>query len=124
MRPPQLSDPLAFDWGTTNTCVAHVMGVEPDSVPLEEQQSNRELFPSDIYFKDISNEKNPVIEIGLEAKAQARQHPECLVRSLKRKFQFLPRLPVTDERGAHTYYQMTELVQLLLRSLVSRVEHP
>ncbi len=122
-RPQQLTDPLAFDWGTTNSCVARVVGKRPVSVPLDDRQKeNRELFPSDIYFKDISNKESPVIEIGYEAQAQALDHPECLVRSVKRKFQFLETLPITDERGQRDWYPVDKLVRLLLRSLVSRVE--
>ena len=126
-RPPRLSSFVAIDWGTTNSCAAYCTGAVGSEPPRslsfdEEQQRAPELFPSDIYFSDLSDPENPVFFLGHEAARRAREHPECCLRSVKRKFQFLDRVFVMDEQQRSHTYPMDRLVELLLERLVTLAE--
>jgi hypothetical protein len=152
------SFPIAFDWGTSNTCAAFSEGkgqrFPPRPVSLGEYSPRRpeltsangraskgssgisesdedhepdpdgmfEIFPSNVYFKDISDVNNPIILIGPEVESLAQRRPECHLRSLKRKFQFRKQVFVMDEAGSSHVYPVEELVLHLLRCLVARAE--
>jgi hypothetical protein len=122
-RPTEMGCAVAFDWGTTNSCAAFDEGGGARALPLhEKQRDDPEKFPSDVYFEDVSDPKNPVIWIGPDAEARALIRPECHVRSVKRKFQFRKQLPVTDEHGHRWVYPMRDVVQFLLHRLVAEAE--
>ena len=126
-RPARLASYVAVDWGTTNSCAAYRKGIGPGDEPLsisfdEEQRGTPELFPSDMYFEDISDPENPVFRLGNEAVRKAREHPECRLRSVKRKFQFIDRVSVMDERGRCREYTTADLARFLLRRLIALAE--
>jgi hypothetical protein len=126
-RAQRLASWVAFDWGTTNSCAAYRRGINPGEPPLsipfdQEQQQTPELFPSDIYFEDLSDPRNPVFHLGHDAARQAREHPECCLRSVKRKFQFQERVFVMDERQRGHAYTTAELARLMLRKLIALAE--
>jgi hypothetical protein len=124
-RPERLDHDVAIDWGTTNTCAAYSLGVgrqAPVPVRFMEGQPSPERFPSDIYFVDVSDPDNPIILTGEHASQQGKVHPECLLRSVKRKFQFRERVTVLDERQRHHTYEVRQVVLLLLHRLISQAE--
>ncbi len=126
-RPQRLASWVAFDWGTTNSCAAYRKGVNPQEQPQsisfdDEQRHTPELFPSDMYFEDLGDPLNPVFHLGHDAARRAREHPECCLRSVKRKFQFQERLFVMDERQRGHTYTTAELARLLLRKLIALAE--
>jgi hypothetical protein len=126
-RPQRLASWVAFDWGTTNSCAAYRKGVSTDEQPLsisfdEEQRHTPELFPSDLYFEDLSDPQHPVFHLGHDAARRAREHPECCLRSVKRKFQFLERVFVMDEHQRGHTYTTAQLARLLLRKLLALAE--
>jgi hypothetical protein len=126
-RPQRLASWVAFDWGTTNSCAAYRKDVSPEEQPLsvsfdDEQRDTPELFPSDMYFENLSDPLNPVFHLGHDAARRAREHPECCLRSVKRKFQFQERLFVMDERQRGHTYTTAELARLLLRKLIVLAE--
>ena len=101
-RPDDLKHWVAFDWGTSNSCAAYSteVHVRPNPVYLHAQQVKKpEWFPSDVYFKDLSNPEQPVLLIGPDA-VDRGEHRECCLHSVKRKFQFHEDVTVVDERGA------------------------
>jgi hypothetical protein len=123
-RAEELRSWLAFDWGTTNSCAAYstAVGVRPQAVPLDDQQArNLERFPSDVYFEDVRNRDNPSILIGHKAAARTDRR-ECLLHSVKRKFQFRDEVTVVDERGRQETYTLVEVVGFVLHKLVSQAE--
>ncbi len=127
-RAPRLPSYVAFDWGTTNSCAAYgktaTIGEKPVSISFdEEQKSTPELFPSDMYFEDLSDPHHPVFYLGHDAGRKARAHPECCLRSVKRKFQFLERVFVMDEHGRGHTYATAELAHLVLRKLLALAEN-
>lgn len=127
-RPPRLASFVAIDWGTTNSCAAYRKSITQDEAPLsvsfdEEQRQAPELFPSDMYFEDLSDPHHPVFLLGHDAARRAREHPECCLRSVKRKFQFLDRVFVMDERQRGHTYPTAELARLLLRQLIALAEN-
>jgi hypothetical protein len=126
-RPQRLASWVAFDWGTTNSCAAYRKGVSTDEHPLsvafdEEQRHAPELFPSDLYFEDLSDPQNPVFHLGHDAARRAREHPECCLRSVKRKFQFQERVFVMDEHQRGHTYTTAQLARLVLRKLIALAE--
>jgi hypothetical protein len=127
MRPPPLGDFVAIDWGTTHSCAAHcagpVGGEPPRALAFDvEQLHTPELFPSDLYFCDISDPQNPVILMGHEAERRARAHPECRLRGVKRLFQCLDAVFVVDEHQRGHTYPTELLAELLLAQLVAQAE--
>src|SRR5262249_61763858 len=56
------------------------------------------------------------------APRRPRQHPECCLRSVKRKFQFQERVFVMDERQRGHTYTTAELARLMLRKLIALAE--
>jgi hypothetical protein len=126
-RPSKLGHFLALDWGTSNSCGAYSTntdnGLVPHSVSFDEhQQQTPELFPSDMYFLDLSNPEEPEFLLGQDASLRARDNPQCCLRSVKRKFQFRKQVFVMDERGRSHTYPVTEVAQLLLHRLVTLAE--
>jgi hypothetical protein len=124
-RPPALGGFVALDWGAHHTCAACRAGPgEPPRLLAldEEQQRAPEAFPSDVYFYDLSDPQNPVIVLGHEAVRRAREHPECRLRGLQRKFAVLEEVFVQDEQGRGHTYPMTQLAELVLERLVLLAE--
>jgi hypothetical protein len=126
-RAQRLASWVAFDWGTTNSCAAYRRGINPSEPPVsvpfdQEQQQTPELFPSDVYFENLSDPLRPVFHLGHDAARRAREHPECCLRSVKRKFQFQERVFVMDERQRGHTYTTAELARLLLRKLIALAE--
>ena len=126
LRPPPLGYFLAIDWGTTNSCAAYSIntdkGLVAHSVLFDIRQQTPELFPSDMYFQDLSDPAHPVFLLGQDASLRGRENPQCCLRSVKRKFQFRDQVFVMDERGRSHTYPVVRLVQLLLHRLVTLAE--
>jgi hypothetical protein len=123
-RPERLRQFLAIDWGTTNSCASY-RGSDRDpplAVRFESDQQSPEQYPSDIYFKDVSDPENPVFFVGFQARQFAEGHPECCLRSLKRKFQFQDEVFVMDEHRRPHRYKIADLITLVLLRLVALAE--
>jgi hypothetical protein len=123
-RPPELNNFLAIDWGTTNSCAAYRGRDQevPCPVRLHRDQRSFELFPSDMYFVDVSDRDRPVFLVGDDAAYRGLLKPECCLRSVKRKFQFWEEAFVMDEHGRTQRYRLEELVKFLLLRLVALAE--
>ncbi len=120
-----LNQYLVIDWGTTNTCAAFRSAAthRPVGVKFHADQPSLELFPSDVYFRDVHTDPdNPVFLLGYEATQQAQINPECCLRSLKRRFQFEEIVYVRDEAGRAHRYPIERLVGLILLRLVAVAE--
>ena len=128
-RMPPMRAPLSLDWGTTNTCAAWHDGSDsrPYTVHLDPNEliaSRRESFPSDIYFKDVSDPQNPVFLVGHDARNQSRndQRGEALLISLKRRFARGGTVYVTDRAGKGHTYPVDDLVRRVIGKLVRMAE--
>jgi hypothetical protein len=124
-RPALLGSYLALDFGTTNSCAAHSGGPNQAllPVPFDKQQVDKpELFPSDIYFEDLTDPDHPVFWIGFEAQVRAKVNPQCCLRSVKRKFQFRDEVFVMDEQGRTYTYPVTQVMLFILKRLIALAE--
>jgi hypothetical protein len=125
-RPPPLPHFVAIDWGTTDSFAAYrgyvSPGHKPEPVRFHRRQAPPEVFPSAMYFEDLSDPENPIFHIGPDAFERAQVHPECCLRSVKRKFQFLEHVFVMDEYGRRHVYRTAQVVRFLLHRLISQAE--
>ncbi len=125
-RLPPLLEPVAMDWGTTNTCLARGDGVNRAavSIKMSDRQDDLERFSSDIFFEDLSDPDHPIFHIGDEAIRLSRRYSreECWIRSLKRKFLAAEPVFVRDIQGREWEYPVEVLTKMTILKLIEIAE--
>ncbi len=125
-RMPVLMEPVAIDWGTTNTCLARGDGKTrpPVGIKMSDRTDDLERFTSDLYFEDLSDPEKPIFHIGDEAIRLARTHQreECWLRSLKRKFLEGGEVFVRDIHDREWSYPVEVLTKMTILKLIGLAE--
>ncbi len=124
-RMPQMSDALAFDWGTTNNCAAiggvgfvHPVALDPT------RPEEFERFSSALYVKSVESEDSPELAVGIEAQEliPVSANPECVLRGLKRLFLAGNPVRLRDPDGRQRDYPVEVIAAEYLRRMIDALE--
>jgi hypothetical protein len=127
------TNPLAIDFGNTHSYAATWKSTDSEINAIPSQAgiltvhdlSRPDVFPTALFFEDITDRNNPIYMIGREALALGQQHPEALVTDLKRWIGDTGanrQRMVSDRKGNFVKFEIERLVQLFLLRLIEKAE--
>lgn len=122
IKAPQLHQRLAIDFGNTNTYVAIRHG--KDAIPVLGQGKSAELYPSIIYFEDVSNPKEPRFHVGIGALVGAKINAAGAVTGMKRWVGVKDATVrfIRDRQGHEAFYSFADLVRFFLTGIIRQCE--
>lgn len=121
---PAITDYLAVDFGTTNTCIALARESQPAAIiPLEPGKKDITSIPTVIEFNDLSDPDNPDYVVGMNPHAMMYMpdHMDRVVATFKRRLG-KGRIPVIDGKGNLHRYSAEQLLELYIRKVLKNAE--
>ncbi len=118
-----ITDYLAVDFGTTNTCCAYIDGSGTPHLVVLDPDKKAEVIPSILLFDDVENQENPQISIG-KAAAATRFLPERIgasVDSFKRHIGTDKKIMISDGEN-NVLYTPDRLVEFYIKKIIENAE--
>ncbi|MFV1965614.1 MAG: hypothetical protein ACC628_09350 [Pirellulaceae bacterium] len=123
---PDLGQDLIIDFGNTNTYVA-IRDKRREAIPLLGAEEAAELYPTILYFEDVSDETEPKYQVGSDALVGAKKCPAAAVVGIKRwigvqEGGMARRRPIRDAKGNKAYYDFPEIARFYLEGVIRKCE--